>query len=1637
MPIEFKGLPQPQPKEEYGMNPKKANEMAFYSTVTEGYEDENEAINAFNKTAKDLTEKGYSDAYENALEKFTYEQEGANRDYMVGLIEDPNVPKEEKLRQLSMYNQTGFISNDLKDRYVANTASLDNSSNHLEREAQDVIAEDAMPIAKQKKQMSIIEETDQFLEEASGELMSAASILSGTIDWGAEFILKAKNVIGQLYDKGQVDWNEVSTAADDKSFGSIMRGPEALRVLSETAVGFLKGKRLSESLKDYDSKEKQVSKDGLKIGEFTDATVNKVAKAAGLEEAMAESTVMEGMEWVGDKFDLLIDKIVEKKLFGIDNKEQATFAVDTVSLFAGPAVVKGYKSVKGRHKHDTGGPMETTQDSNPKAGRDMAEEALAEESGKLAESLGTSKAAIIDENVLPKTEKVDGYKPDINDGDYLKDHTLYKDLDKYDRIAMNTMYDDNIVNKNARLNDVERRVDLAKNSGLHYNQASSTIIPNGDRLSGTMVFGKSDAYPFTTKGEIIENGNNLLKLAEDMKVREIQEGIDLGLGTAESLAKEFKKNKVLVRDLKTNATMSLDDFAKTNFNRGKYQLELEFDRKYDLLGNQMLGESFANRTLPTVFGDASWLNKSAMGEHLFGTGFTAKWYEKARADLGTRAGVAQKAVQEDFHKLVVKNKDIKKEISETLYLQQSMGVDFLTQTELRTNFPHLNKTQIANLDATQTAWRRGLQTLHNITNQGEHTRLRSAGYSRGFFDSNGEYIGAVKPISKTELDNVKKAGDFEVFDPDTKTYRPYKDGDELYRMEGSFQGRVKGDGEITSDFIVRNNNRIGTLPYEVVKPIKGYMPKEYKSSFFIEVVPKQVRHNGKVLKDKEKLLAQYKRTEGTASTKKGAEKLRKQIQEELGDNYEVLTPRHANLDVINDHLYEYQLARDVTQTAKNRNPNMRTLTEDKHILKDPMYAFDDSARRVTRTATANSYEKAYKKKFMEDFNEVLPRDGSGKPYYPNDIKEISGAGRRGDSKKLESLEKEARRLWNRHSAFQRAGQVGELDGHVQSMMHKFADTIEGIKWTDGLTRAIRGGANMGLAGMSNQLKRAASLAYITYQMPVRHWIIQPMMYLEQSIINPTTTMKTMTNAPLAVIGLLNDSHPHIAGPAQNVFKMLPEKQRKELAKDIEIMKKEGILESIDLNLAASETIKGYTHKLNKEIMLAEKGMDAVATGAKALTNKMNKYGFAAGELLNRVALWMQTKERWIADPKNKGKKWDDVNNVKEISHQAWVQSGAMTGAGALAFQRMPLVSFLTQFQAITVKGPMNLFQKNATNYTNKERAAIFANRLAMHGMEYGWTGGGGYLLYKFLTEHEDPAVRENADALSRGYLDRMANWALSTTFGGKSDVSLSVSASLGAQPPLVDTIMSMVDVARFINGDTSVQSPNVASLKVLNAGMERVGNVMTMMKYEPLNPQTAGKALLELSKIVKITENGLNAVSFYALGQIQNSKGANKGFGYQGWGEAVAAMAGFKTRAELDQWKQQELQRDSDARIKDQIDAFDSQIMYMLKEDPENMDKFFDLMNAQHSALQQEGFFSPIEVDKILKGVMQKHSQRYTQNQSHSLIKWAMQQSPENKAARAVLDGFSSHPDPNIRDLAKQVQKSNEQLTKEINDYGE
>jgi len=1610
-----------------------AKEKAFYLASQSNIDN---AVDVFNKTYDDLTQMGYSDVYQNAEQAYQLESDEKNKLVIANLMGDQSIPRDQKQRMLRQYSLGGFIPKTLKDKYIEDIAVLELGKSTLEMEGQDQIV-DSVNTRVNTNNIEAIKENTTFLktldEDYAKPISAEAAALVGNLGVGT-----VKGFFGEFLYK-----------------------------LAGLTVDLLKGNDVDIARYKKEWEEKSNTKLGVdKLQNWFDNLDPKfLAKWMGVEKEFDEAYSTQALNWLGGEFELIAEKTVEKGI--AKDKDTALFTMEAIGMMI-PFAWKPLKSGYNKLTHPKDSPAVATITANPKlAGDTLATSLDGPDGATLADAMGTTPEAIIAENVLPKhgkkadtgvqyfkytdedgnvvyreIEKVIKSKkkgvPDIirfkktkgQDMEYMRsaDQGEIITLTRQDvalqngpipdinrrlkekegmteqaKIIYDSLFDDTIVDSPARFADFERRFNIAQSTKLHHNLPASTFNMGDKFLTGEMVFTQGPDYAFATKAAVEHGIKQLKPLVDAMD----------------------SPGTIRVRDLKTNKVYEADAFLKSKaktLDKGEFQIEYDFKKEYDLLKNPVIQDNRLDSETMSFLGglNAGGYKTSSISEYFSGTGYFPKWVEMSRKGVGEKAESLLNRVTEKMDNMVKVSTDINPYMGHIARKMEAESIDLYSFSELSNIEVNgvrlgdkLTSKQLERLDALQKEWRTVQDTLFEITNQGEKTRLYAEGFDKGIYINNKPTLMFAKQFNQKTGISLSEVP-AEVLDIDTGRIVKYvpdqskgnifnaKDpsvniasGKELIRLNKK-QKDVTGASTDYALISAKGKSELKILPQRVINKIPGHYYKQYESHFFIKTKPTYVKHNGieygrgtnRAVPD------EFIEVKGTATTKYEADLLVKEMSDPNSPNYVpdavVMSPEKSVANSISDHLAIYKLDTDNYKNALTRAEGVRYLKDD-NVIMDPLKALHESSRRITSTAAASQFEKAFTEKFVKDFKDVIPGDS-----FPRSLDEISATAKGlPASPALEQMVINAKSAWKRHDHFTQAGEVGAFDRAWFNSLQSMADILESrtFKVPAPVLREL---ASMGISGASTVGKALATRLMITYVLPMRHWIIQPSMFVEQATVFPKTAKATFTKTPLLASELLGFDN-----SAVKSIVIKDPKAKLEYDLELKALKEANVLETINQNLAAHEVLGRRIRSFDEGTTIAGKLLRPVQTAEGVTAGAFNKYGYGVSELSNLVGMFLQNKERWKAA--NPGKDWTTKANVQSLAFEAWKQAGAMSRAGALQFQRQPILSFLTQFQAINVKGLVNVLQDNATNLTRGQRAMLAGNRILLHGVKYGTIGGAGKLIYDYFANHDDPEIQANAELLQKGAIDLSIEYLSELIMDEKSDVSISQSASVSATNAPIEVLHGLFQSFAWFMGDRQAQAPNIPFNKAVGRIMESVSKAENIFKYRDVTGDSMFEVMPALLEATSLGSNLAKARRAWRMQDLYTKNGFAKGLEITKT-DAFWQALGFSTFKEAELRRGEELKRSSQQRVKDAISDLDGVFVDIFTGSRADAETKFKLLNFEMNLLRQEGNFSGSELNEIYKEVLSRQAARATTTRTGSLFTYLLNSDGRGEDMQSIVN---------------------------------
>jgi len=1323
---------------------KQASDKAFYTARSYS----KDPVNDFKKIRGELSQAGNSELYDIAQKQWVNEQAVDNKNAIISLIQDPTIESNAKKDALISYSLGGYISSDIKDKYIQKTAKENFSESPDQVRAQKAHAA-LVPELTKKLQASVAKEKVNQGSATFNDYLGAAALTTADVGIGL-----GAGILGVL--QAVKEWDAVS-------------GQKLARELSEKA----------------------------RASSFK--ALNPSKKAEELNNTVLQSLSVLGIpsekigEWVTENTGSANTGITSKIIFDPLNY------IGVGAVAAGTkAISTGVKSaIKLGVRKDA--PILATSIANPNAAVSALKEGFNDLSGEAFSSLGTNKGQTIYDAVLPKilSKEEEKLMPDL--ANYFKQRDAeFQEVFKGSRFDVNAQ-----PLAEARMNDlnlVNEVLQDSRASGYMQNKSFFSNI-DGNKYEGIAVYGKSDKYFFSSLDETVEKYKSL-----EATIKDLPDEFRKSLSIVDNITgKEYVNRTVKPNEnLFTFSEMLADLSGKEG--RNQLSVNWAWEKNYDEVGALLFGPDAVSSSISLGPGPLKNINVSAIARSpasnwFLNPGSLPKWVEQTFARHAPRVARDQNIISRDFTSHIAKTKH-PKELDELVRQAEELRVDHFTLDDISTKYPHLSQQQAKNLFTSYSTWRRTTHYLHALANLKQRRDLYTDGFTRGLF-IDGKYAEPINPNWKVEsISSIPNTvWDYDLNMPIKFTLNEEKILEGTYDIGGKKLVQLKNPyrhedtGHIYEFAIVGGGKAsISLLPERVVPRTPGYSPIKTTEHFFVQRTPKELNINGVTVNDPQRL-ANYTETIGATGNRKEASKLLEAFTAKNPDHE--LTIKQDNAVNFNTIVEDLQTADNLNRHAMKRGERLPSLNGPARV-EDRMVTLHKTIRSLVSQNAWDPFEKNFKEAFVESYRPYLANGEF--PRIMSDIMPSPNA-----SLEVMKTVDEARAIYRKYAKMKSFGTVE--DQIWQKGLHLLADAIDGWRVP---SEMVRNAGNKG-ESIFSMGKKLASVLFINLA-PQRQWIVQMSTLLEMAAIYPINAVNIFRDTLAYRGALMAESEMLAGiskGKStqyfQKAFSKMSTEDQVEFQKTLTAIKKSGLLESIDSNLL----VQGVFTDLNTPLVrsTAEKVASVPGDAAKAISTAGRAIGFDPAESTNRLGLWLVAKDLW--KKKNPGQDWSTTRAIEEISYEEFRLSGSMARAGALAYQEGILSSFM-QFAAVSQKLTMNLFQDNATMLTNSQRARLAAVRLLMYGPRFGLPVGG--LVDYYINRTDNDETKELLKNAERGLLDMGLNALLKAVTSEDADVNIAKDFSpyspMGLAP--IETIFEMSKV--FGDRPQSPRFPSLSAI---------------------------------------------------------------------------------------------------------------------------------------------------------------------------------------------------------------------------------
>ena len=929
-----------------------------------------------------------------------------------------------------------------------------------------------------------------------------------------------------------------------------------------------------------------------------------------------------------------------------------------------------------------------------------------------------------------------------------------------------------LVDKSTRYSWVQENVNVLNETltdiGIEMSPAQSTFHPSGLGIKSELVFNK-DGFNYDSYFE----ANEAAKALEG-KLDKIKTEQDIGKVMVEALDAEgdvIGTFDVLKQDGPSDFLNQPQAQSSGNF-RVKWTREGDFfDEVKQAAGdfNQRPWES--STALSAIFDSAAWNWIAAFGKS--GKNLERRWtlshqraerIAKAQLDiLGETLKLSNKKFRQDLHTLYTESRnksdlftvneiykilDYNPTIEHVRSLQDSLA---LTRQIDRFNYKVLNLSEI------NKALEKGYKDYLDITKD-DGSKSRSMVKQEFLFDPDKQIRQIWDPENNTAIEFNKHQANTNQVPIKQYLYENDKPTRQIVELEKTF---VDNNGKRYDYAVVPKTHKFTGAPDWIVPTKTGHLPRIAEGNFFVRVFPRIVEHNGirkiaEVGKASDqhgqygKSIAMF-RTQTEAN--KWIEANKDRIPELKDKNSEYIVDKADELKRLDDNLETNLIREAIARPAKSSNENMYNT-----IYADPLESFILTSQRLGTDAYMQPVIQQMQRQWFESYKDkvnIAKNDARENPY-PVSREQISAkAGRERDYR-------QALAEWDRMDAMQ-AGHGGQVLSKYLSLL---GDTIG---------NATDSPMMLPLSKLARKLERNPQLVLdyprrlvttfkITLAAIWRNLTLQPIGIFGPLLVGPNSKRAMVnTAATIHYRVMQNRTFGKYDRYNKEIFNYAYEQGN--ITKSMQVDKK-GMLSQKDHMLILKEMQdSGYgvvgDHMLAKGLFSSSveslSGTSTFSRYAGKAIRGYGKVGFELGEFMNRAGMWHAARELWVEN--NPGKNWRSREALNQITFDAYQLSGSMNKQNTYAFQRVPILQYIGQFQAFGMKASESLWNKGASPYSPKQRAALMAYNLGVFGVRGGIMYGLGELLMDYLNNTGNSDIAKNLDemALTRLVINNMAD----------------------------------------------------------------------------------------------------------------------------------------------------------------------------------------------------------------------------------------------------------------------------------------
>lgn len=532
-------------------------------------------------------------------------------------------------------------------------------------------------------------------------------------------------------------------------------------------------------------------------------------------------------------------------------------------------------------------------------------------------------------------------------------------------------------------------------------------------------------------------------------------------------------------------------------------------------------------------------------------------------------------------------------------------------------------------------------------------------------------------------------------------------------------------------------------------------------------------------------------------------------------------------------------------------------------IKGPVDSMIDVARSLSTKVALGDYINATKKRFTDQYKNVLPKE-NGQTKYPNSVDDIAG----GMTREVA----DARTTYEFISSLEN-GYVSTLDNFFKGMFRAAAEFI-GEKGFGTAERFLRKASDF---NPSDFIKSAGIQLYLTLN-PLR----QALLNAHQSVLLTSTHLRYVSDPRglVADISAITDLHMS-GGKLTGKLAKLTHRSEAELKLMYKELRNSGLLDSIDANNMVRGSLVEFAESHTLKGNLGARSLSKAMTGIR-------KIGFDSGEYVNITTAWLAHYNDAAKAAKAEGRALT-ATDFKKLAGQTRTYTMDMNRAGEMPYNRGSL-SVIFQFAQVPHKALMQLANRNLTG---KDRLRLGA----YNALAFTFPPAAMYQYFGSILPDRDkhPELHE---MVVQGLEFYLVNKLIEVSTGEESKIDLSGLTPLEANG-LVELLHGMVslDLVEMFESSPS-GSLFVGSNPRITNFLKTTGRYLGFIEDFEYSPTELNDVFMEFANMSSGFGNAYKAKmalryekAFNAQGAVTDAKVSTP--------EAYAKALGFRTMDEV------------------------------------------------------------------------------------------------------------------------------------------